>query len=92
MVDELIRLRDKYGVDYFEFWNELFLSNLKSVRVFFDLYKNKIRLPFSINSRVEVMNEEFCKTAQKQSVILYGLVSKVILKVAMKNLMAWYRK
>lgn len=63
MVDELIRLRDKYGVEYFEFWDELFLSNLKFVRAFFALYQERIRLPFSINSRVEVMNEKFCKLA-----------------------------
>ena len=63
MVEELIRLRDKYDVGYFEFWDELFLSNLKFVRAFFEIYREQIRLPFSINSRVEVMNEEFCRTA-----------------------------
>ena len=63
MVDELTRLRDKYGVGYFEFWDELFLSNLKFVRAFFPLYGEQIGLPFSINSRVEVMSEAFCKTA-----------------------------
>jgi radical SAM superfamily enzyme YgiQ (UPF0313 family) len=50
-------------VGYFEFWDELFLSNLKFVRAFFEIYKEKVQLPFSINSRVEVMNEEFCRTA-----------------------------
>ncbi|MBT5379215.1 MAG: B12-binding domain-containing radical SAM protein, partial [Opitutae bacterium] len=63
MVNELIRLRDDYGIEYFEFWDELFLSNLKFVRAFFELYKEKIQLPFSINSRVEVMSADFCKTA-----------------------------
>lgn len=63
MVNELIRLRDRYNVGYFEFWDELFLSNLKFVRAFFEIYKEKIRLPFSINSRVEVMNEKFCESA-----------------------------
>ena len=63
MVDELERLRDLYDVGYFEFWDELFLSNLKFVRAFFAIYQQRIRLPFSINSRVEVMNEEFCQTA-----------------------------
>ena len=63
MVAELIRLRDEYNVGYFEFWDELFLSNLKFVRAFFEIYKEKVQLPFSINSRVEVMNEEFCRTA-----------------------------
>lgn len=77
MVDELIRLRDKYGVGYFEFWDELFLSNLKFVRAFFELYKEQIRLPFSINSRVEVMNEEFCKTAAEAGchTIWFGIES-----------------
>lgn len=77
MVDELIRLRDKYGVGYFEFWDELFLSNLKFVKAFFELYKNQIRLPFSINSRVEVMNEKFCKTAAEAGchTIWFGIES-----------------
>ena len=77
MVDELIRLRDKYGVGYFEFWDELFLSNLKFVRAFFAIYKERIRLPFSINSRVEVMSEEFCKTAAEAGchTIWFGIES-----------------
>ena len=77
MVNELIRLRDLYDVGYFEFWDELFLSNLKFVRAFFEIYKEKIRLPFSINSRVEVMNEEFCKTAAEAGchTIWFGIES-----------------
>ena len=77
MVDELIRLRDKYKVGYFEFWDELFLSNLKFVKAFFALYKDQIRLPFSINSRVEVMNVEFCKTAAEAGchTIWFGIES-----------------
>jgi radical SAM superfamily enzyme YgiQ (UPF0313 family) len=77
MVNELIRLRDKYNVGYFEFWDELFLSNLKFVRAFFEIYKEKIHLPFSINSRVEVMNEEFCKTAAEAGchTIWFGIES-----------------
>ncbi|MFK7863587.1 MAG: radical SAM protein [Pseudohongiellaceae bacterium] len=77
MVDELIRLRDKYNVGYFEFWDELFLSNLKFVRAFFELYKEQLGLPFSINSRVEVMGEEFCKTAKEAGchTIWFGIES-----------------
>lgn len=77
MVNELIRLRDKYDVGYFEFWDELFLSNLKFVRAFFEIYKEKIHLPFSINSRVEVMNEEFCRTAAEAGchTIWFGIES-----------------
>ena len=77
MVDELVRLRDKFNVGYFEFWDELFLSNLKFVRAFFALYKEQLGLPFSINSRVEVMNEEFCKTAAEAGchTIWFGIES-----------------
>jgi len=77
MVDELIRLRDLYQVGYFEFWDELFLSNLKFVRAFFEIYKEKIHLPFSINSRVEVMNEKFCQTAAEAGchTIWFGIES-----------------
>lgn len=77
MVNELIRLRDKYNVGYFEFWDELFLSNLKFVRAFFVIYKEKLGLPFSINSRVEVMNEEFCRSAAEAGchTIWFGIES-----------------
>jgi anaerobic magnesium-protoporphyrin IX monomethyl ester cyclase len=77
MVNELIRLRDKYNVGYFEFWDELFLSNLKFVRTFFEIYKEKIRLPFSINSRVEVMNPKFCESAAEAGchTIWFGIES-----------------
>jgi len=77
MVDELERLRDQYNVGYFEFWDELFLSNLKFVRAFFEIYQERIRLPFSINSRVEVMNEEFCHTAAEAGchTIWFGIES-----------------
>lgn len=77
MVNELIRLRDRYNVGYFEFWDELFLSNLKFVRAFFAIYKEKIGLPFSINSRVEVMNEKFCQSAKEAGchTIWFGIES-----------------
>lgn len=77
MVTELIRLRDRYNVGYFEFWDELFLSNLKFVRAFFELYKEQIGLPFSINSRVEVMNEKFCQSAKEAGchTIWFGIES-----------------
>ncbi len=77
MVEELIRLRDRYNVGYFEFWDELFLSNLKFVRAFFEIYKERIGLPFSINSRVEVMNEKFCESAAEAGchTIWFGIES-----------------
>lgn len=77
LVDELRRLQQKYQVGYFEFWDELFLSNLKFVKAFFALYKEHIGLPFSINSRVEVMNEKFCQMAAESGchTIWFGIES-----------------
>lgn len=62
---ELCWLRDRYNVEYFEFWDEMFLSNMKYVWHFLELYKKKVGLPFSINSRVEKMEEKFCQTAKE---------------------------
>lgn len=64
MVEELCRLRDRYGVGYFEFWDELFLSNMKYVYHFLELYKKHLAIPFAITSRVEKMDETFCRTAR----------------------------
>jgi len=77
LVTELERLRDRYNVGYFEFWDELFLSNLRFVRAFFQIYKERIHLPFAINSRVEVMNEEFCRSAAEAGchTIWFGIES-----------------
>ncbi|MCP4697375.1 MAG: B12-binding domain-containing radical SAM protein [Gammaproteobacteria bacterium] len=65
LVDELCRLRDRYQVGYFEFWDELFLANMKFAYHFLELYDKHIHLPFSILSRVEKMDGEFCQTAAK---------------------------
>jgi len=64
LVQELVRLRDRYGVGYYEFWDELFLWNMKYVYHFLELYKKHVGLPFSITSRVEKMDETFCYTAK----------------------------
>ena len=80
MVAELERLRDEYDVGYFEFWDELFLSDLKFVRAFLEIYKERIGLPFSINSRVEVMNEEFARLLPRPGVTRSGLVSRAVMK------------
>lgn len=65
LIEELCRLRDRYDVGYFEFWDELFLSNMKFAYHFLELYKKRIHLPFSISSRVEKMDEQFCRTARE---------------------------
>lgn len=65
LIAELCRLRDLYSVEFFEFWDEMFLSNMKYVWHFLRLYKKEIGLPFSINSCVEKMDEKFCQTAKE---------------------------
>jgi anaerobic magnesium-protoporphyrin IX monomethyl ester cyclase len=64
LVEELCRLKELYRVDYFEFWDELFLSNMKFAMTFLELYRKQVCLPFSINSRVEKMDEKFCYKAR----------------------------
>lgn len=77
LIVELCRLRDLYNVEFFEFWDEMFLSNIKYAWHFLKLYKKKIGLPFSINSRVEKMDEKFCQTAKEAGchIIWFGIES-----------------
>lgn len=76
-LDELLRLKNKYNIEYFEFWDELFLGDLTYAFKFFERYKDKINLPFSIVSRIEVMDYELCEKAAKAGceAIYFGLES-----------------
>lgn len=76
-LDELLRLKNKYYIEYFEFWDELFLGDLTYAFKFFERYKDKINLPFSIVSRIEVMDYELCEKAAKAGceAIYFGLES-----------------
>ena len=64
LIAEMQALKAHYGVEYFEFWDELFMVNVKYALAFFEQYREKINLPFSINARVERMDEAFCKAAR----------------------------
>jgi radical SAM superfamily enzyme YgiQ (UPF0313 family) len=77
LIKELCRLRDHYQVGYFEFWDELFLFNMKYVFHFLELYKKHLHLPFSITSRVEKMDEAFCNAARDAGcyAVWFGLES-----------------
>lgn len=63
LIAELARLRDRYQPDYFEFWDELFMVNVKYTLAFFKEYKEHVRTLFTMNSRVERMDESFCHAA-----------------------------
>lgn len=76
-INELIRLRDKYNVEYFEFWDELFFGNIPYVMELFALYQEKVKIPFSVVSRIEVMDYDLCKKAADAGceAIYFGLES-----------------
>ena len=76
-IKELVRLRDKYNIEYFEFWDELFFSDMPYVYELFELYKRQVKIPFSVVSRIEVMDYELCKKAAEAgcAAIFFGLES-----------------
>lgn len=63
LIEELIRLRDRYGIQYFQFMDETFLFDKRSARRLLGLYRERIGLPFSMFTRVEQMDEDFCRYA-----------------------------
>lgn len=77
LIGELKMLRDKYAVEYFEFLDELFMVNIKHSLAFLERYGAEIGLPFSINARVEKMDDNFCRVARAAGCqnIWFGLES-----------------
>ena len=63
LIDELARLRDRYDVQFFQFMDETFTFDKKHAYRLMELYRDKVRLPFSCFARVEQMEEEFCRVA-----------------------------
>lgn len=60
---ELAALRDRYAVDYFQFWDEEFLYDLRYARALLPRYRDEVGLPFSMFVRVENMSDELCRMA-----------------------------
>jgi radical SAM superfamily enzyme YgiQ (UPF0313 family) len=75
LVKELSRLRDRYDVHFFEFWDEQFIFDKNFVDRFLELYRLHVQRPFSIMARVEKMDENFCRTAAEAgcAVIWFGI-------------------
>ena len=65
LIEELDRLKHRYAVQYFQFMDEMFLYNIKYSLRFFELYADRIHLPFSIFAHVERMDKDLCCTAAK---------------------------
>ncbi|MCC6765148.1 MAG: B12-binding domain-containing radical SAM protein [Deltaproteobacteria bacterium] len=63
LVAELARLRDRYGVDFFQFWDEEFLYDAAYARDLLGAYRREVGLPFSLFARPETMTDELCALA-----------------------------
>jgi radical SAM superfamily enzyme YgiQ (UPF0313 family) len=60
LIDELARLRERHAIEFFQFWDEEFLYDMRYVRRLLDAYRRAIALPFSMFARPENMTDELC--------------------------------
>jgi anaerobic magnesium-protoporphyrin IX monomethyl ester cyclase len=63
VVDGLVDLRDRYGAQYFQFWDEEFLWDLDYASRLLDDYRERVGLPFSMFARVESIDDDLCRFA-----------------------------
>lgn len=75
--EELLRLRNRYQVDFFQFVDETFLWDKEYAVEFLSVYRERVGLPFSMFSRVEQMTDEYCALVAKAGChsIWYGVES-----------------
>lgn len=62
-VDHLLAIRDQYDVDYFQFWDEEFLYDIKYARRLLEQYAARVDRPWSAFARVENMDRDVCRLA-----------------------------
>ncbi len=59
IVAELKYLKEKYGIEFFKFFDEDFLlRSTESLRELSELYKKEVNIPFSIETNPKFVNEE----------------------------------
>ena len=63
LVAELVRLRDRYCVDFFQFWDEEFLYDAAYARRLLAGYRREVDRPFSLFARPETMTDPLCALA-----------------------------
>lgn len=63
LVRELARLRDRYTIEFFQFWDEEFLYDARYVRRLLDAYRSVVGVPFSIFARPDNMTDDLCARA-----------------------------
>lgn len=66
VIEEMLLLNDKYGVNYFFMSDELFVFSKKRVFEFQDaLKRNNLRIKFSCNARVDIFDEEIVNSLKE---------------------------
>jgi radical SAM superfamily enzyme YgiQ (UPF0313 family) len=63
LVAELVRLRDRYRIEFFQFWDEEFLYDAAYARALLGAYRREVGVPFSLFARPETMTDELCALA-----------------------------
>ncbi len=58
MMEELTVLKDKYKLEFIRFWDELFVANPDKFAEFSRAYAKQIKLPFTIETTGESINDE----------------------------------
>lgn len=66
VIEEIMLLNDKYGINYFFMGDELFVFSKKRVFEFQDaLEQNNLKIKFSCNARVDIFNGEIVKSLKE---------------------------
>lgn len=58
IVEEIILFREKYGLDFIYWVDEVMLTNMDRLKAFRDLYRAKVGVPFCFMERPENMTDE----------------------------------
>jgi radical SAM superfamily enzyme YgiQ (UPF0313 family) len=77
VIEELILLRDKYHSKKFHFQDDVFTVNRKWTLDFCESYRQKINLPFEVQLRVNLIDEEIIRELKNAgcTVAMYGIES-----------------
>ncbi|MBI3767173.1 MAG: B12-binding domain-containing radical SAM protein [Deltaproteobacteria bacterium] len=63
LLKELARLRARYDVEFFQFWDEEFLYDARYVRRLLGAYRDTVGVPFSMFARPDTMRDDLCSFA-----------------------------
>lgn len=77
VIEELVILKDKYGSRKFHFQDDVFTVNRNWTFEFCNAYKQQVQLPFEVQLRVNLVDEEIVKALKEAGCVLamYGIES-----------------